>query len=70
MTESLQRAFEAASELPEAEQDAIAKWLIAELNSEKNWADLFANSQDQLAALAKEAIDEHGRGETRDLETI
>jgi hypothetical protein len=68
MTESLQRAFDAASQLPAAEQDAIGTWLLAELESEKKWSDLFARSQDRLATLAKEARDEHSRGETQDLD--
>lgn len=38
MTESLERAFDVASQLPETEQDAIANWLLAELESEKNWS--------------------------------
>ena len=42
MTESLQRAFEAASRLPPEEQDAIATWLLAELQSERPWAAAFA----------------------------
>lgn len=69
MTESLQRAFDAASQLPESEQDAIATWLLAELESERRWSDLFAASQDHLASLANEALDEHSRGETRELDT-
>ncbi len=68
MTESLQRAFDAASQLPATEQDAIGTWLLAELESEKKWSDLFARSQDQLATLAKEALDEHSRGDTQDLD--
>ncbi len=68
MTESLQRAFDAASQLPATEQDAIGTWLLAELESEEKWSDIFARSQDQLAALAKEALDEHSRGDTQDLD--
>lgn len=68
MTGSLQRAFDVASQLPPPEQDAIGNWLLAELESEKKWSDLFASSQDQLASLAKEALDEHARGDTRDLD--
>lgn len=69
MTESLQRAFDAASQLPADEQEAIAKWILAELESERKWSNLFAASQDQLASLANEALDEHARGKTRELDT-
>jgi len=56
MTESLQNAFETASRLPDSEQDAIAAWLIAELESERKWDELFNKSQDKLGALADEAL--------------
>ena len=65
MTESLQNAFDTASRLPDREQDAIAAWLIAELESERKWDDLFKKSQDKLEALANEALAEHARGETK-----
>lgn len=67
MTESLQRVFDVASQLPPEEQDALAARLALEFESEKKWAELFAKSQDQLAILANEALAEHRRGETQDL---
>ena len=68
MTESLQRALDVVLQLPESEQNAIAAWLLSELESERKWTDLFSASQDQLASLANEALDEHSRGETRELD--
>jgi hypothetical protein len=68
MTESLQRAFDAASQLPAPDQDAIASWIMAELESESKWSNLFANSQDALSSLADTALAEHARSETRDLD--
>lgn len=65
MTEMLQNAFDAASQLPADDQDAIAAWLLAELESERKWDTLFSGSQDALAMLAKEAREEHSRGETK-----
>ncbi len=67
MTESLQRAFEAAAQLPTADQDAIASWLLAEIESEKKWTASFSSSQPELEKLAKQALEEHARGETTDL---
>lgn len=64
MTQLLERAFSAASQLPDAEQDAVASLLLAELDSERRWATAFAASQDQLAALADEALREFEAGET------
>ena len=68
MTESLQNAFSLASRLPETEQNAIAAWLIAELESESKWDALFRDSPDVLAELARHALTEHSFGETKDWE--
>ena len=67
MTKLLEKAFKKASALPAQEQDAIADWLLAELESEARWARLFAGSQDALGRLAAEALDEHRRGKTKAL---
>jgi hypothetical protein len=68
VTELLKKAFEAASRLSEEEQNAVAEWLLAELSSEERWEARFAETQDALSVLAREALDEHERGETRDLD--
>lgn len=60
MTDLLKKAFEAASRLPEEEQDAVAKWLLAELSSEERWEKRFAETQSHLSALAQEALREAG----------
>lgn len=67
MTDLLKRAFDTASRLPEDEQDAVAGWLLAELASEERWAERFAESQDMLSMLAREALNEHERDDTREL---
>ncbi len=62
MTDLLKKAFDAASRLPDYEQDAVAEWLIAELASEEGWEARFAGTQDALSVLAREALRECGRG--------
>ncbi|MBT9160334.1 MAG: hypothetical protein AAGB97_07385 [Dehalococcoidia bacterium] len=64
MTQLLEKAFKKASKLPEMEQNVIAKWLIDELESEKKWERLFAESEDILEKLADEALAEHAQGKT------
>lgn len=68
MTDLLKKAFDAASRLPEEEQDAVAEWLLAELATEERWEERFAGTQDALSVLAREASDEHKRGETKALD--
>lgn len=68
MTQLLERAFERLKQLPEAEQDAIAALVLEEIQSEERWQAAFANSQDQLAALGREALAEYRAGNTRPLD--
>ena len=58
MTKLLELAFEEASRLPEVEQNALAKWLLDELHSEREWARAFSESEDVLEMLADEAVAE------------
>lgn len=68
MTKLLQQAFDAASQLPAEEQDAFAKWMLYELQSDERWNELFARSQDMLAKMADEALAEHNAGKTLPLD--
>jgi hypothetical protein len=67
MTKLLQEAFRRASELPETDQDTLAKWLLKELESEREWDRAFAESQDVLSQLADEALKAHAKGQTKSL---
>ena len=70
MTKLLQRAFERASELPQEEQDKLARFLLAELESERQWEELFSRpeSEDLLERLADEAVAAHRGGLTQPLD--
>ena len=61
MTGRLEKASTGASKLSADEQDALAEWLIAELQSEKRWTKLFADSQDTLSKLASVALADSGQ---------
>lgn len=67
MTQLLKKAFQEASKLPVVDQNALAKWLLEELESEKKWEKMFAESEDVLDRLADEAIRAHKRGKTKPL---
>ena len=70
MTELLQQAFDRASELPENQQDEFARFLLAELGSERRWDELFGRpeSDELLASWADDALEEHRAGRTRPLD--
>lgn len=69
MVRRLQDTFDRISKLTPEQQEEFAAFIAAELVDEERWADLLARSQDQLAALADEALAEDLRGETRPFET-
>ena len=64
MTKLLEKAFEAASKLPGNEQNALARWLLDELEAERKWDVLFPESEDVLGTLADEAIKIYRQGKT------
>ena len=70
MTKALKKAFEAASRLPEGEQDALAAAILEELESERRWDELFQHSPDTLSKLAQEALAEDRAGRTRPLDDL
>ena len=65
MTSLLSEAFTRAMLLPSEDRDALALILLAEMDSGRRWDQLFAQSQNQLAKLAEEALAEFKEGKTR-----
>ena len=61
MNDLLQKAFDRASALPTDEQQRSAHFLLAELESEQHWADLFSCSESEglLERLADQALSDH-----------
>ena len=68
MSKLLEEVFAKLAELPEADQDSIATWLLEELDSERHWETLISESRDALGRLADEALAEHERGHTKALD--
>jgi hypothetical protein len=68
MGKLLEMAIAATAKLPEQEQEAVGAWILAELESERRWDELFAKSQDVLAKLAEEARQEYRAGLTESLD--
>lgn len=58
MAAHLKKAFEEASRLSIDQQDALGEWILAEIQSERRWEDLFVRSQKQLEYQAAEASEE------------
>ena len=69
MNKLLREAFEEAAKLPEDGQDRFARFLLAELESERKWDELFATPESDafLERMADKAIEEHLAGATQPL---
>ena len=67
MTRLLQEAFERIAKLPQEKQNRYAQFLLATLESDQHWAELFARpeSEDLLEHLADETVAAHRAGRTR-----
>jgi hypothetical protein len=72
MTKALRAAFDAASKLPEDQQDALAAAILQEVALEQRWDATLAASSGALEELSDEALAEHraGRSESLDPEKL
>ena len=68
MSKLLEEVFTKLTELPEADQDSIAAWLLEELGSEGRWEKILSESSDALGQLADEALAEHAADRTKELD--
>lgn len=70
MTGLLQEALKRIELRPLDEQDAIASQIIEALDDEEGWQRNFLDNRDHFRALAREAVDERAKGETRPLDEL
>jgi hypothetical protein len=68
MTKLLEEAFSKAKSLTDSEQDAIARLLLDELESDRKWDEVFAKSPEKLSKLADAAWTEHEAGNSEPLD--
>ena len=68
MTKLLEKAFQEAAKLPQATQDSLAKFLLEELASEREWDELFSRTPELLSDLAREALADYAAGRTTALD--
>ena len=70
MTALLQEALCRLEALSQEEQDAIASQITEILDDEEAWSRSFREKPAVLRSLAREALEEHRRGETRPLNEL
>ena len=68
MTQLLAHAIGEIQKLPDANQDAIAAIILAELEDERQWAEQFAKSQPQLARLAEKVREDIRAGRVQEMD--
>ncbi len=68
MGKLLQKAIAEASRLPENDQEAIGAWILAEIQSERRWDELFSRPSDILERMADQALRDHEAGVTQPLD--
>ena len=66
----LEEAFRRIQALPPEEQDSIAEQILSSLDDDEAWERSFRENPERLRALAREAIEEHRRGETRPIDEL
>jgi hypothetical protein len=64
MTTLLKDMLAKLAKLPAERQNELAAILLAEMEADERWNELFAKSQDELEALADEALAENHAGKT------
>jgi hypothetical protein len=67
MNKTLEHAIAAVVRLPEDEQEVIARLILEEIAAERGWEDRFARSENKLDELARQAREQHAKGETTEL---
>jgi hypothetical protein len=69
MGKLLERAIEEAHKLSDANQEEIGAWLLAEIESERRWDELFSRPPSSaLERMAEEALADHRSGRTAPLD--
>jgi hypothetical protein len=68
MTKALKKAFDAASRLPESDQDRLAGAILEELALTQRWEATLASSREALERLVDEALAERREGRTERLD--
>jgi len=68
MSNLLDEAYAAAKELPEEDQEAIGAVLLAEIDTDRRWDELFAQPSEVIERMADQALEDQRLGKTLPLD--
>jgi hypothetical protein len=66
----LEKAIAEAQRLPEDEQEAVGAWLLAEMEADRRWEELFSRPAPAIEQLADAALADHRAGRTKPLDPV
>ncbi len=70
MSSLIEEAWRRVEALPPEEQEAIASQILDWLADEEAWKRRFAEKRDVIARMAREAVEEDERGDTRPFDEL
>ena len=70
MTRLLEKAIRRVESLTPEEQDTIASQILQTLDDEQAWSGSLRERPAPMQSMAREALEEHKRGETRPLDEL
>jgi hypothetical protein len=68
ITKKIERVLVKIRELPAEEQNALADWILEELEDDLRWQEKFSQSQTILAKMADQALKDRVCGKTQPLD--
>ena len=68
MTKLMEKAVEALRSLPEEQQDAVAGFVLSEIESDRRWTSTSVQHADKLRKLADEVREDFRTGRTSELD--
>jgi hypothetical protein len=68
VTKQFEKVIAKVGQLSADEQNALAEWILEELEDEDHWQESFAASQNQLAKLAQKALSDRRQGKAKPLD--
>jgi hypothetical protein len=64
----MEKAVEALRSIPDDQQDAVAGFVLSEIESDRRWSDTSTRHADKLRKIADEAREEFRAGRTSELD--
>jgi len=68
MSNLLDEAYAVAKSMSEEQQQAIGAWLLAEIDADRRWDELFAQPSEVIERMGEKALEDYRSGRTLPLD--